>query len=381
MHATRGQHRTGLGAGLWRSHREDRGAIAMIVAILLAGGVLLGMGALVIDVGRLHAERAELQNGADAAALAVAQGCAAGMLSCDPSTVGTAANYANSNAKDGTSAVDLVCGRDSAGKLTACPASTGRMTDCPVTPATGATYVDVHTSTRETNGATLLPPSFARALIGNDGYDGTRVGACARVSWGAPRMATGLALTLSFCEWSAATANGTTYPAPPPYPPNAVPPSTAEQMLDIHNPGTCGGVPSGWNMPGDFGWLDDAGDDCRVTVDVTNIYPGSPGTAASGACKTALYDAWSTKAMIFLPVYDGFSGAGQGGEYHLKGFAAFVVTGYSLPGFKEKSWLSGKHLCKGEEKCLYGYFTQGLIRSSGELGGAPMGSTLVQLSG
>ena len=39
---------------------------------------LIGVGALVIDVGRLYVERRDLQNGADAAALAVAQDCAAG---------------------------------------------------------------------------------------------------------------------------------------------------------------------------------------------------------------------------------------------------------------------------------------------------------------
>ena len=40
--------------------------------------VLIGVGALVIDSGALYAERRQLQNGADAAALAVAQDCADG---------------------------------------------------------------------------------------------------------------------------------------------------------------------------------------------------------------------------------------------------------------------------------------------------------------
>ena len=58
--------------------REERGAIGVLVAIMLGCGVLTGMGALVIDVGRLYQERAELQNGADAAALGVAKTCALG---------------------------------------------------------------------------------------------------------------------------------------------------------------------------------------------------------------------------------------------------------------------------------------------------------------
>ena len=45
---------------------HDDGAVTMLVAVLLAGGVLLGMAALTVDVGLIHAERRELQNGADA---------------------------------------------------------------------------------------------------------------------------------------------------------------------------------------------------------------------------------------------------------------------------------------------------------------------------
>src|SRR6266704_3179830 len=52
--------------------RDDRGAVGVLVAILMGGGVLLGMGAVVVDVGQLYSERAQLQNGADAGARAVA---------------------------------------------------------------------------------------------------------------------------------------------------------------------------------------------------------------------------------------------------------------------------------------------------------------------
>lgn len=54
--------------------REERGAVAVMVAILLV--VLLGMLALVMDLGRAIAVRREMVNAADAAALAAAQRCA-----------------------------------------------------------------------------------------------------------------------------------------------------------------------------------------------------------------------------------------------------------------------------------------------------------------
>jgi len=50
-----------------RLRQDERGVIGVLVAVLIGGGVLTGMGALVVDLGQLYQERAELQNGADAA--------------------------------------------------------------------------------------------------------------------------------------------------------------------------------------------------------------------------------------------------------------------------------------------------------------------------
>lgn len=54
--------------------RDDHGAIAVIVALTMV--VVLAMAALVIDIGALQARKAQLQEAVDAAALAIAQGCA-----------------------------------------------------------------------------------------------------------------------------------------------------------------------------------------------------------------------------------------------------------------------------------------------------------------
>ncbi len=56
--------------------REERGAVAVMVALSLV--VLLGMLALVMDLGRAIGVRREMVNAADAAALAAAQACAMG---------------------------------------------------------------------------------------------------------------------------------------------------------------------------------------------------------------------------------------------------------------------------------------------------------------
>lgn len=63
-------------------HSQQRGAIAIIVALSLA--VMLGFAGLSIDLGRLYVNKTELQSAADACALAAAR-----ELVCDPTAGGT----------------------------------------------------------------------------------------------------------------------------------------------------------------------------------------------------------------------------------------------------------------------------------------------------
>ena len=59
-----------------RLHREESGAVLMIVAIAML--VLVGMLVLTVDLGRMVAVKREMVAGADAAVLAAAQQCALG---------------------------------------------------------------------------------------------------------------------------------------------------------------------------------------------------------------------------------------------------------------------------------------------------------------
>jgi Flp pilus assembly protein TadG len=356
----------------------ERGAIGVLVAVLVACGVLFGVGALVIDVGQLYQNRAELQNGADAAALAVAKSCIQG--TCAPSI---AAQYASANASKltgGTAAVTLVCG---SGALGTCPASTGQLTDCPANPPAGANYVDVHTATKLANGSTLLPPTFAGTLLGKGSYRGSTVLACAQAQWGSPLTATVSGVTISACEWDQATAMATTYAPPPPYPPNPLPSASLDRVLHLHGNNSGGGCPTepaGADAPGNFGWTDDPNGNCTVLVS-NNTYGGNTGNSASGDCQTLLYNAWSTKSLIFIPIYQKVTGTGTNAVYTLQGMAAFVITGYHMPSFSQKDWLNPANDCKGSSTCLNGYFTQGLIPATGALGGKNLGAAIIKLTG
>lgn len=360
---------------------DDRGAAASLVAVLLSTGVLLGMAALTVDVGQLYAERRQVQNGADAAALAVAVSCSTS-ASCDTSPGGQARSIANANANDAATAVQAVCGSGHA-SLPGCTGSGGpALTQCPAPPAGVQGWVRVRTATATAGGGTLLAPTFARALAGNGTYSGTQVQACAQAAWGSPASLQQIVpLTLSMCEWDAATAAGTAFAPAPPYPPY---PSSGQVALKLHSTSEVGGCPSSGgayaDLPGGFGWLD-GGAACQVTVSAGGTAPADPGVA-SGSCS----DTVSTRVgtVLYLPVYSDAWGTGATGTYQIAGFAAFYLSGYNLPGAHPTKVASpvGGHLCGGSNKCIYGWFTQGLVPAPSTLGPGPnMGARVVALTG
>jgi hypothetical protein len=375
-----------------RNGGPERGVVAPLVAIFFVSGVLMASGALVVDVGQAYSERAQLQNGADSASLAVARGCARGSTYCDPSTSasGIAGTHANGNAKDNTSAVTVVCGRDASGKLTAnCPAPgpVAKLT-CSDNPPT-VQYAEVHTKTRTSSGSALLPPAFGRAVLGNN-YPGMTVNACARAAWGPPAHGYGLALTISYCEWQSyiqsqgGTAAHPVYADPPP----AVPPASAQIVIYFHDtnpsPTHCIAGPSGFDVPGDFGSTQDPTGTCTTNfnlnpADGTTTYLADPGSGLSNGCKAALLNSATSHVVTFIPIYDAVGSNGSNGTYTLWSMAAFVVTGFYWPDWKQPSWLTGGYPCGGNGRCISGYFTTGLT-SGGSIGsGTGAGAAVVQL--
>lgn len=147
---------------MWRLTKRpdaESGAVAVIVAVFMV--VLLGFAAISIDVAKVYSERAQLQNGADAAALLVAQKCAkhAAGPDCSTSSSGAAA-AANGNAVDGATNVHSI------------------------TLDTSARTVQVVTGAREEGaGSNSVSMSFAGVL----GFPTAEVGALAAAGWGSPK--------------------------------------------------------------------------------------------------------------------------------------------------------------------------------------------------
>lgn len=352
--------------------QRDRGAVAVLIAIVLPV-VLLGIGALVLDVGSWYAERAQTQNGADAGAYAVAMSCAQG--NCD---LGAATGYApaNSNGNLDTSAevsAGFPCGRSTGTPgLPDCPIVEGAGATCPASPPTG-NYVNVRTNTLSTkNGSTLVPPLLGRALLGNS-YDGAAISACAQAVWGAPSaLGDAAPFVISLCEWKKETNNdggsGGAYATYPPWPPGYLETLAARQAAGYLKPkstpksypsgvtnnaaiagsetvivigGTssnpCATSPSGQDGPGNFGWLvptSISGSLCSIapasgtTVPTSGTnYLGNNGKPPSG-CEQNLMNSYQNHTPLYVPVYDSVSGSGSHLYYHAYGFAAFVVTGW-----------------------------------------------------
>jgi hypothetical protein len=327
--------------------RDDAGAVLPLVAIMIV--VLLGMGAIVVDFGQLYVERRELQNGADAAALAVAQDCAGG--DCRDETA-TARTYANDNARDGKAGIGDVCG--SGPGLSACATTPAGV------PAKGWVKVDTVTPADD-----KVDYVFAPIL----GRETGEANATAIAAWGSVGGAATLPLILSKCEYLELGGNLSTgaYPAGRNY----------IYFHDTTDAGTCPAGPAGQDLPGGFGWLTTSAQ-CQVQITAGGKVLDKPGNSVPNNCNPA---SWRD-ATVLVPIYDRTNGlGGSNGEYWVAGFAGFHVLAYSFPSDK---WENGSP-CPGPKppnstRYICGEFTQ--MVTTGDIGsGSDFGAHVVQMVG
>ncbi len=328
---------------------SDRGAVAIIVCF--AAVALFGMGALVIDVAALQQERRELQNGADAGALAIAKDCAAAVSTC--TTAGgraTAELLANRNSNDSVSDVESV--------------------DLD----TANSRVTVTTSTRESTGSAQVPYRLAGIL--NPANTGGTVHAQAHAVWDGIGAATTLPLTMSYCDFDAATDDGTHFATGPPF-------TGAAKTIYLHTGGgPGGGTTSGCesvaghdadgdgSLPGGFGWLEEDGP-CEADITAGGTAGAGPGvSAADSDCDFASL----LNQTVLIPIYDDVNGlGGSNAEYHFKGFAGFYITGFRFPGV-----FSTPKPCSGSNSCIKGYFVS-YSTTEGSTGGPNLGAQVAKL--
>ncbi|WP_299167108.1 pilus assembly protein TadG-related protein [uncultured Arthrobacter sp.] len=286
----------------WIAKEDDeRGAVAVIVAILLV--VLLGFAALAVDVGLLYAEKAQLRNGADAAAIGIAQSCAEDILdseNCsdlvDESSL--AKQMADANSLDNQSNAESVALDTTAGTVSV---RTGAL-------ETGSTP----------NSVSLF---FAQAL----GFDEAEVSVSSNAAWGVPVGGVApFAIAFSQCEVDAGISG-----------------DGSLQFLTVHGKNSeCTSTSSGQEIPGGFGWLDQSsGYSCGVVIDPSSPWIGSdPGNNVKDGCAARLGE-WEDRlranesVIELIPIFDDTKGnGGQTGAFQMHAFAAFDIRGWSFPG-------------------------------------------------
>lgn len=381
---------------------RERGAVAAIVAVLMGGGVVMGMLALSIDIGQIMAERRQLQNGADASAMALAQLCAKSDPTCAATTATSPGNdpaasavkpLAKANAKDNYAAVASVCAN--AVPTIAVPCETPNASDlakCSPPPGwlvSGIPYVEVKTKTETPAGGDTVLTPFAKALTGNPANDGSTVHACARSAWGPPGSHTAsIPLVFSACEWqgflTAASGNYAAAPGPNGYGSGAGqvawPSGSSEWVINLYSstPSNC--AFKGKDTDGGFGWVSNTG--CVASVTDLGWVPIDTGKDIPNDCKSRL-SAVHNK-VIQLPVFDclvkengtppytditaiNCNPDATGGAqtwYHIKGWATFYVAGFRAPSMTGTSGATGVVPCPNPDSCISGWFLHGELQGA-----------------
>lgn len=297
---------------------RERGASGALVAVMMM--VLIGAGALAVDTGQIYSERAQLQNAADAGALAGADLCSEG--GCTQANANTlAASFANSNSNDANTTVESV--------------------DLSV-----AGQVSVTTSTKDgTTGAGFLSKMFASAL----NAPAAKVGATATARWFYPtRGFSILPLTFAACEFED----------------DGMP----HKILTQGGAQDCNGTnPSNQVIPGGFAWLDpDGTTGCNVTAEVGQWSYTSAGEGVPNGCIDLFNPAINPSlpnSTVALPVYkytcDGMPSSqfgacnGSSVQYYIEKWAGFKIQAWNLTG---QAKYDPTNVFTGSEKGLYGTF-------------------------
>jgi Flp pilus assembly protein TadG len=273
----------------------------VVVALLMVP--LIAFAALGLDLSALWWQKQQLRTGAEAGALAIAQDCGRGACG---TPAGTAQSLATANSRGAVTASVLA-------------ASGGRVTVRTV-------------ATRQHLFAPVVGVRSSALRVQVD------------AAYGAPSGGTAvLPLTFSWCEFAAQTGGG-------------LPSAATERVIHFTKTSGVQGCtgPSGNVVPGGFGWLTVNAGSCQTRSALGQTLWSDPGASVPSGCSTASF-ASAQNQVVLLPLFDQAGDGGSGAWYHVYGYAAFRVTGYHFVG--QYSW-NGGSTCKGDDRCLKGYFTR-----------------------
>lgn len=310
---------------------DDRGAVAIMVALLM--GPLIGFAAITVDVAGMWSEQQQLQTGADAGALAVAQYCAHALVT------------ASSACGSPTSAQSQTAQSLAAANINGVAAAT-------------ITNLTPNAVTVRNQG--VHKHLFAPVL----GFGHAALAAKATAGWGAPYGGTAvLPLVFGQCEFLTQAGGG-------------LPSSTTEYTIFFTKTSStsttsCPIGPSGNATPGGFAWVNPDSGTCNVTSTLAQTLASSTGASVPSGCSATNMQQVQNKTVL-LPLFDSVGAQGTAATYHIYGYAAFTLTGYNFPS-KSFTW-NASNCLSPSVNCIKGYFSQFVDLASAFTYAAPAGS-------
>ena len=309
--------------------RDERGATSVVVALLMVP--LLGFGAISVDVAASYSQELQLQNGADAAAHAIARDCVLDPSQCTATKrTPTAQEMTNANR-----------GVDAATATVTFPTSTS---------------VKVRTTGVRNHW-------FAPVL----GHDSSNIATESTATWEAPTEGIPeLPLAISWCAFTLQTVGG------------MLPTGTISRTIHFTEspalPGSTSvsscNAPTGYRPLGGFDWLKVNSGTCRARGPVkvgdvvwSNHYDNNNEGGdyrRPRSCSTSDVAKIQDKTIL-LPIWDAHGTSSGYRFYRVYGFAAFRVTGYYFGGsyaWNKPCGNGGVSGSSSNSRCISGYFTK-----------------------
>jgi hypothetical protein len=278
-------------------HRHSCGQAYVLTIVFLV--VLLGMAAAVLDVGSWYRAHRALQATVDASALAGAQAL--------PGDTGEASALASDYAaKNGGGAMKITFSK--------------------------SVYAN---DTITVEGTRPAPGFFAKVF----GLDSITVRARAKARAGYPKSV----------KWVAPIVVNIKHPMLQNCPDD--PPCEDPTELEYFHLKTGGGGKGDVDGPGSFGFINLTGDNGVGSNELgewiengfdqylaanANYYVSTGNPFSSENIKGALDEKIKEGDVLLFPVYDKLTGTGDNAQYHIVGFAAFLITSMDLAGNNEK---------------------------------------------
>lgn len=299
----------------FRAQRE-RGATAVLTGLLMVG--LVGFTGLAVDGGATYAKHQELQNGADAAALAAAQECAADEDDCTEANLQTeAAPYGEANVRTEKETVSTAFVIDlSAQTVTATVTGTKFHWFLPVV---GVSESEISPDATATWGSPYSGPSMIPLAVSQCTFEES--------------LDVGVGIIEVFLPKNRGVDDDRECPYRDDYP------------------------------PGSFGWLADA-NGCQVEVAVDDWIYTDTGVNDKPDCE------WEDfiGEVVLIPIFDEDIGTGANGQVHITQFAALRVLGIYIHAGNEQY---GEPCIRSEDTvyehktCLRGEFIEYVSTADG----------------